>query len=214
MLTNYFNAKFIKEHGIPYYVFNEARGVMFLSYWKAGLVIGASYGTGILLSKWNNKWCGPCAISLAGCEVGLEIGIEKVDYILVIHDDTILRLFGNKGVFTIGADASIAAGSFGKDSNMLTKGSSSISAYSFAKGAYLGVSLESGIISFAKNWNEEYYLKPVKMNEIVYGEVTIPQNKYYLSLTNLLDQYYLNKSENTDNIIVDKEENSTKPIKT
>jgi len=202
LLAQYLNNKFIKQQGIPYYMFNDAKGVVFLSYWKAGLVIGAAYGTGILLTKWEDKWSGPCAVSLGSCEIGLDIGIEKVDYILVINDASVLRFFENHGILKIGGDVSIALGPYGKDVNMITTSTDSIFAYSFAKGGYIGIGLESGILSIAKNWNEEYYGKPIAVEEIIYNKIEIPQNEYYSSLIHVINQYNL-KSDSINNISMD-----------
>jgi len=59
-----------------------------------------------------------------------------------------------------------------------------------------------------KNWNEEYYGKPIAVEEIIYNKIEIPQNEYYSSLIHVINQYNLKSdainNESMDHIVIDK----------
>jgi len=196
-LKEYFDPNIYSKHQIPYDLFQQCKGIIFLRIWKAGVIIGGIGGTGIVMAHTNNNWSTPCAVSIGGMQLGLQLGVERVDDILLLHDDTALNLFIEKGHFKLGADASIAAGPFGRDANsgiaMSGGQSRSIYSYSFAKGAYIGLSLEGGMLTIDNSANEEFYNKKLSVKDIFYNDGFIPQNDDFIKLKQLLNDYSLNQ---------------------
>jgi lipid-binding SYLF domain-containing protein len=199
MLKEYFDPKLYPNHQIPYDLFQNCKGIVFLRIWKAGVVIGGLGGTGIVLAHQNGKWSNPCAISVGGLQFGLHLGVERVDDILLLHDDAALNLLFEKGHFKLGADASIAMGPYGRDANMGVamsgKDSKSIYSYSFAKGAFIGLSLDGGSITVNNSVNEEFYGRKVTIKDILFSDmdVNMPQNDEFIRLRQLLNDYCLNQ---------------------
>jgi len=196
-LKEYFDPNLYSNHQIPYDLFQQCKGIIFLRIWKAGVVLGGIGGTGIVLMHSNIGWSNPCAVSIGGIQLGLQIGVERVDDVLLLNDDTALNMFIEKGHFKLGVDASIAAGPFGRDANSgiaISGGQSkSIYSYSFAKGAYIGLSLEGGALSVDNSVNEEFYNKKLSIKDIFYTDNFIAQSDDFLRLKQLLNNYSLNQ---------------------
>jgi len=206
-LHEYFDLKY----QLPFNLFQSCKGIMFLRLWKGGLFLGGIGGTGIVLAHLDNTWSAPCAVSVGGLQIGFQVGIERVDDILLLHDDSALKLFIEQGHFRLGIDASIAVGSFGRDSNtavVMGQGgeSKSIYSYSFAKGAFIGLSLDGGTLSVDDKVNEEYYGYKMGVKDILYGNIQIPQHQNELiKMKEFLNSYcgnekFYNESASIQNI--------------
>jgi len=199
MLKEYFDPKLYPNHQLPYDLFQTSKGIVFLRIWKGGIFVGGIGGTGIVMAHTNGTWSQPCAVSLGGIQLGLQLGIERVDDILLLRDDAALRLFMEKGHFKLGLDASIAVGNFGRDSNtgiVTTGGSSkSIYSYSFAKGAFIGLSLDGGTLFVDNNVNEEFYGRKLGVKDIFFGNVVCPNDSDFMKLQQLLNNYCLDQQK-------------------
>jgi len=83
---------------------------------KGGFILGGRYGKGLVSCRKDEgkgPWGPPAMIALGGGSFGLQIGAAAVDVVmLVMHRDGIDSLLRNK--FTIGGDASAAAGPVGR----------------------------------------------------------------------------------------------------
>jgi SH3 domain-containing YSC84-like protein 1 len=149
------------DGSIPSDLLRRSRAiVIFPSVIKAGLGVGGQYGTGVVLRRnpSTRKWGPPAFITLVGGSFGWQVGVQATDLVLLVMSDVSLRgLFHDK--FTIGADASVAAGPIGRDASASTDIalSAGILSYSRAKGIYAGVSLQGTVMQ--ANWeaNERYY---------------------------------------------------------
>jgi len=214
MLQEYCDPKLYVNEKFPYDLFHNCKGIIFLRIWKAGIFIGGIGGTGVVLSHYNGFWSHPCAISVGGIQLGLHAGIERVDDILILRDEAALNLFVQKGHFKLGMDASIAIGNFGRDSNtgitMTEASSKSIYSYSFAKGAFIGLSLDGGALSIDNNVNEEYYGRKIDVKDIFYGGAVGTHHDHFIKLHNLLGNCCMNKSSNCPHEITNVHHESTK----
>jgi lipid-binding SYLF domain-containing protein len=149
------------DRGIPSDLLRRSRAVViFPSVIKAGLGVGGQYGRGIVLRRNPpaGKWGPPAFVTLIGGSFGWQVGVQATDLVLLVMSDLSLRsLFRDK--FTIGADASVAAGPIGRDASAstdiaLTAG---ILSYSRAKGLYAGLSLQGSVMQADWEANEKYY---------------------------------------------------------
>jgi len=182
---------FLTKKDIPSELFKEAKGIVFLCVIKGAVGIGGTLGTGILMAKNDHLWSSPCALSLTGMQIGLDIGIERVDYILLLRDEHTVKMF-EKETWNIGTDISIAAGPLGGDINVGlilndTKNMTSVYAYAMAKGAYIGVSLNGSLIKIRHDLNKEFYDRQMSLKEI-FENPTPPTNKEYRSLVSALNE--------------------------
>jgi lipid-binding SYLF domain-containing protein len=157
------------EDGIPSALLRGAQGIAIIpNVIKAGFVVGGRYGRGVVLVREPNTgaWSHPVFLTIGGGSVGAQIGAQASDLVLVFRNrrgvDSFLM---NRGKFTLGADAGVAAGPVGRQFEAGTdaKLAAEIYSYSRSRGLFAGVSLEGAVL--ALDW---------KANVAYYGEVMGP----------------------------------------
>lgn len=125
---------------------------------KGGFVFSGQKGEGLISIRKDGVWSNPNFISVGGAGVGFQIGIQSADVILVFRTqggvDSIID-----GKFTMGANASAAAGPVGRSATAATDGQmkAEIYTYSRAKGLFVGVALDGSRIAIDENTNEQVY---------------------------------------------------------
>ena len=82
---------------------------------KGAFVFGGRYGNGVLTVRdaASGRFSNPIFITLAGGSVGWQIGATSTDVVLVFVTPRSVENFA-RGKFTLGADASVAAGPVGR----------------------------------------------------------------------------------------------------
>src|SRR5262249_24353381 len=100
----------IPDKSIPHDLLQKAKAiVVFPGSIKAGFIIGGQGGKGVAISRVGNGWSAPAFVNMGGGSVGLQIGGEKTDYVLLIMNDKGLQgILEDK--FEIGGEGSVAAG--------------------------------------------------------------------------------------------------------
>lgn len=140
---------------IPPEVIKNAKAIaIFPQITKAGLVVGGSYGTGVLMLHQNDQWNGPLFLSLYGASIGAQIGVQRSDLIMVINNEDALKEFQD-GTLEFGAEASVAAGPYGEQAAANTQ--ADIMAYQQTSGGFAGVSLSSGYIEVNPEADNKYF---------------------------------------------------------
>jgi lipid-binding SYLF domain-containing protein len=137
---------------------------------KAAFGVGAKYGRGFAVCRGasGTGWGPPAAIRIEGGSIGFQIGVSSTDVVmLVMNQRGMRRLSSSK--FTIGADASAAAGPVGRNVSAQTDAfvSAEILSWSRSKGLFAGVSIdgatlrndldENGIL-YGKRWTSKQIL--------------------------------------------------------
>ena len=133
---------------------------------KAGFIIGAEYGEGLILRHENGKWYGPSFYNIGGGSFGLQLGAQSVALLLaVINERGVGAFMGSKT--KLGGDFAIAAGPVGRRAEAATdaQAKASIYSYSLSKGLFAGVSLEGSVISISVKRNNEYWGGKVSAKE-------------------------------------------------
>jgi lipid-binding SYLF domain-containing protein len=97
------------------------------------------------------------------------------------------RLLSDK--FTIGAEASAAAGPVGRDAKADTDilMTAEILSWSRSRGVFAGVALDGTVVQTDKSENEKLYGKPLAAKEIIQGEVKPPPGARVL--LSILEKY-------------------------
>lgn len=145
---------------------------------KGAFVFGGQYGKGLATCRTSpNGWSAPVFYSLKGGSFGLQIGGQTIDLVLVIlNDKGINSLLKDK--FTLGADASVAAGPVGRATSAETNAAlkAEILAYARAQGLFAGISLKGSSLKPDKEANLGLYGKSIAAKEIlVSNSVEAPQ---------------------------------------
>ena len=93
---------------------------------------------------------------------------------LIMNTKGVDKLIADK--FTIGADASAAAGPVGRQAAAQTnvRLDAEIFTYSRAKGLFAGVSLDGATLRPDKDDNRDFYGKEIDPRSVLHGEVPVP----------------------------------------
>jgi lipid-binding SYLF domain-containing protein len=150
----------IPESGIPPSLLGDAYGIAVVpGVIKVGFVVGGRRGKGVVVVRGENgAWSRPIFVTLTGGSVGWQIGAQSTDVILVFKSkrsiDGVLE-----GKFTLGADASIAAGPVGRRAEASTdpKLKAEIYSYSRNRGLFAGVSFEGAKLGVDDDANDAFY---------------------------------------------------------
>lgn len=145
---------------------------------KGAFIVGASGGNGVLLvrDKKTGKWSEPAFYTIGGASVGLQIGGQASEVILLLMTDRgVTTLLSNS--LKLGADAGVAAGPVGMGVAAATANlSADVLSFSRSKGLYGGVSLDGAVIAIRQGLNDAYYGKSVTPSDIfVLRDVRNPQ---------------------------------------
>jgi lipid-binding SYLF domain-containing protein len=149
------------DTSIPASITMKAEGIaIFPGTLKAGFIFGGMRGRGILSARNEDGWSVPTFMTLTGGSIGLQIGGQATDLVLVIMNRRGLEQFV-RNQFKFGADASAAAGPVGRDAQANTdlQMRAEILSYSRARGLFAGVSINGSTVRTDQDANERFYGK-------------------------------------------------------
>ena len=173
------------DQGIPEEVLGSAECVAIVpSMLKGGFIVGARYGRGVASCRTPKGWSAPAFFTVQGGSVGLQIGGQAVDLVmLIMNQDGMRNLLSSK--FKLGADASVAAGPVGRHAAADTdwKLRAQVLSYSRARGAFAGLELSGAAIKQDKDSTREFYGRMVPFKTALTGTIDAPANAYPLLST-------------------------------
>src|ERR1039457_7195771 len=149
------------DKGIPQDLLDKAKCVVVIpGMKKAGFIFGAKYGRGFAACRQSggSGWSAPAAMRVEGGSVGFQIGASETDVVLlVMNDGGMKHLLSDK--FTLGGDASAAAGPVGRDVSAQTDAqmSAEMLSYSRSQGLFAGISLQGATLRPDGATNKELY---------------------------------------------------------
>jgi lipid-binding SYLF domain-containing protein len=149
------------DSAVPRDLLQKAEAIaVFPSLVKAGFVVGGQRGRGIISVRdpKSGAWSSPAFLTITGGSIGLQIGAQAVDLVLVVQNRRGLdQLLKNQ--FKVGADASVAAGPVGRDASASTdiQMRAQILSYSRTRGLFAGVTLNGSTIRQDRDANERFY---------------------------------------------------------
>jgi len=149
------------DRGIPDELLEKAQCVVIVpGIKKAAFILGGKYGKGFIECRRasGKGWSAPAAVKVEGGSFGFQIGGSETDAImLVMNKRGAEKLLSSK--FTLGADASVAAGPVGRTASADTdlKLHAEILTYSRARGVFAGVALDGATLRPDNETNTEMY---------------------------------------------------------
>jgi lipid-binding SYLF domain-containing protein len=127
---------------------------------KAAFGIGGKYGRGFAVCRQPGGpgWGPPAAIRIEGGSVGFQIGVSSSDVILLVMNESGMKKLSSSK-FTIGADATAAAGPVGRNATAQTDAfmTAEILSWSRSKGLFAGISLDGATLRNDLDENEGLY---------------------------------------------------------
>ena len=166
------------DKGVPRDLMDKARCVVVVpGMKKAGFIFAAKYGRGFAVCRRPGGvgWSAPAAMRVEGGSVGFQIGASETDIVLlVMNEGGMKRLLSDK--FTIGGDATGAAGPVGREVTAQTDATlkAEMLSYSRAHGLFAGVSLDGATLRPDGETNRELYARDATNHEILTGDFKTP----------------------------------------
>jgi lipid-binding SYLF domain-containing protein len=166
---------------IPQTVLDKADCIVILpSVIKTSFGLGGSFGRGVMTCRegesFRGAWSAPTMMTLIGISAGPQFGAEATDFVLLLMSPRSASSLLTSKV-KLGADATAAAGPFGRtasaetDINMRAE----ILSYSRARGLFVGVSLAGSTLHADKSGNAKLYGKEIGAKDIVFNKaVAVP----------------------------------------
>jgi lipid-binding SYLF domain-containing protein len=166
------------DRGIPSDILGSAKCVAVVpNLLKGGFIVGAAHGRGMATCRTATGWSAPAPLTTTGGSVGLQIGGQAVDLVMVVMNDRGMQaLLTNK--FKLGADASVAAGPVGRHTEGATdwKLRAEVLTYSRARGLFAGISFNGAVIKQDEDATGELYGRMIDFKSILTGSVQAPQS--------------------------------------
>jgi lipid-binding SYLF domain-containing protein len=157
------------DKGIPRDLLNKAHCAVIVPGMKKGaFIVGGEYGKGFVTCRQAGGvgWSAPAAMRMEGGSVGLQIGGTVTDVVmLVMNEHGKDRLMKSK--FTLGGDASVAAGPVGRTVEAKTDAmmTAEILAWSRSGGVFAGISLDGATLRPDEDNNAELYGRKMTTKE-------------------------------------------------
>lgn len=165
------------DSGIPADLLKKAECVVVIPSLKSGaFIVGADYGRGFGSCRTDDGWSAPAGVRVEAGSVGFQIGGSESEVVmLVMNKKGADRLMSTK--FTLGGDATVAAGPVGRNAQAKTDAAmtAEILSYSRSRGLFAGIALEGGTLREDDDANEDLYGKTMPNRTILTGGVPAPE---------------------------------------
>jgi lipid-binding SYLF domain-containing protein len=186
------------DKGIPQDLLEKAHCVVIVPGMKqAALGIGGKFGRGYAVCRAKNAgWSGPAAIRVEGGSFGFQLGASSTDVVmLVMNERGMRRLLEDK--FTLGGEATVAAGPVGRTTSANTDAqlSAEILSWSRSKGLFAGIALQGATLRPDNDVDQELYGARLTNKEILTGSQAPPASSR--DLIAALNKYSFREAKDT-----------------
>ena len=143
---------------VPDWLMQRAYGVAVIpEVIKGAFIFGGRYGDGVMVTRdEHDRFGNPIFIHLAGGSFGWQVGATSTDVVLIFVTRRSVENFA-RGKFTLGADASVAAGPLGRQGEAAAGISAEVYSYSRSRGLFAGVALDGTVLAFDNKANQFFY---------------------------------------------------------
>jgi SH3 domain-containing YSC84-like protein 1 len=168
------------DKGIPTDLFKKAHCVVVVpNMKKGGFIVTAKYGRGFATCRVATGWSAPAAMRVEGGGVGFQIGASETDLIMLVMSEKGMQgMLSSK--FTLGGEASVAAGPVGRDASAQTDATmkADILSWSRSRGVFGGISLQGGTLRPDEDGNKGLYGKSMENKDILTGKSAAPADAH------------------------------------
>jgi SH3 domain-containing YSC84-like protein 1 len=163
---------------IPADLIKKASCVVVVPSLKSGaMIVGGDYGRGFASCRTEKGWSAPAAVKIEAGSVGFQIGGSDSEVVMLVMNKTGMdHLLSTQ--FTLGGDATVAAGPVGRNAQAKTDASmrAELLSYSRSHGVFAGVALEGGTLREDHSANEDLYGKAMTNRAILTGGAPVPES--------------------------------------
>ncbi len=166
------------DKGIPQDLLEKAHCIVIVPELKtAAFVVGGKYGKGYVSCRRaaGAGWSAPATVRIEGGSVGFQIGGSSTDLVmLVMSERGAEKLMESK--FTVGGEASVAAGPVGRTATAQTDAQmhADILSWSRTRGLFAGVAIEGATLRPDVDDNATLYGKRLETKDIVRSGLAAP----------------------------------------
>jgi len=161
---------------IPASVLANAKGLVIINQFKAGIIFGVKAGYGVIMVKQaSGRWSLPVLITAGETSIGLQLGANNLETIYVLNDDQAARfLFRQR--FRLGVDARAAIGPKAAEaSNPEYKViDAPVFVYTKTAGLFAGATVKAGYIARNDDDNYVLYNTVYTLPELLYSDWVTP----------------------------------------
>ncbi len=164
------------DKGIPQEILGKAQCVGIIpGVKKAGFIVGAKYGKGVLVCRTAQGWSGPSTVIVEGGSIGFQIGASETDVVLVVQNKRGQQKLA-QDKFTLDANAGATAGPVGRTAQAATDAQmhAEILSYSRSRGLFAGVDLGGATMRPDNAANKAVYGKELQQADILDGKASAP----------------------------------------
>jgi len=174
------------EDNIPHDLLDKAECVIVIpSMMTVAVGVGGNFGRGAMVCRsgkqFDGAWGSPAMYTLQGGSIGLQIGAESTDLVLLVMNPRgVDALLGSK--VKLGGNASVAAGPKGRSVDASTDASmrSEILSYSRSRGLFAGVSLSGASLRPDNDANLEVYgIKHTARRIVTGAALAVPESGHH-----------------------------------
>jgi len=157
------------DQSIPLDLLQCAKGLIFLTVFKAGFMVSGRIGTGLLIARVDSdgehsqhKWSAPCALGTIGMGWGMLAGGDITHYLVVLTTQNAVETILS-GTVQLGTEIGVAMGPVGRTTHVSASASNTEwtlhPAYSYAhsKGLFMGMSIEGAVLNTRNDVNAKFY---------------------------------------------------------
>ncbi|CAG8668830.1 4517_t:CDS:2, partial [Ambispora gerdemannii] len=199
------------ENIIPKEVIKNAKGLAIFTIFKAGMFWAGRVGSGVVVArlKDSDEWSSPSCISIGGLGFGMQMGADVSDFVIVLNTPEAVKAFSRDDNVTLGGNLSVTAGPVAVGttvSGTMVEGTpTALYSYSKSKGLFAGISVDGTILRERKDTNRTFYQKEVSAEQILTGEVEVPEGQSIISA--LIET--IKKAEYTSEVLEETEASAT-----
>jgi lipid-binding SYLF domain-containing protein len=167
---------------------------------KGAFIVGGEFGKGFVTCRRpsGTGWGSPAAVRMEGGSVGFQIGGEGIDVVMLIMNRRGMSQL-EKSKFTLGGDASVAAGPVGRTATAQTDAymSAEILSWSRSKGLFADIALKGATLRPDEKANADLYGQKMGTRDII-ESASLKPPAAASGLVAELDRYPMKKGAEAD----------------
>jgi SH3 domain-containing YSC84-like protein 1 len=160
------------DRGVPEVLLKKCKCIAVMPHvLKGAFVYGARFGSGVMSCRnAAGAWSPVSFVDLTGGSVGFQIGAETSDLVVFFMNERGARSLMTGSKFTLGGQASVAAGPLGRSGEASTdlKLDAEIYTYAKSKGLFAGLSIAGARLAADKKANAQFYGRPVTVKALLF----------------------------------------------